>query len=176
MSAHTDSRARELYCTHLQFAHGSSPVPRSRPIVRSPEARRRQKLYRTQRWQRLRASFLRANPRWAQCGAPAVVADHRDGHGPGWESRFWDPAALAPRCLTCHGRKSAREGSGKPRRSWFGHGATQQRAGGYSEIGMNTRDRVGSHSRTASPQSEKSQSDARSSAAARLIERFRDRA
>ena len=69
----------------------------------------RQKLYNSKRWRKLRARFLRDHPTCTRCGAASEVADHKYGHGPGWQERFWDVRMLQPLCKRCHSTKTNRE-------------------------------------------------------------------
>jgi 5-methylcytosine-specific restriction endonuclease McrA len=74
---------------------------------RGPEAERRQRLYRTARWQRLRARVLAEEPRCRACGKPATIVDHTAGHAGDWRSRFFDRGNLAAMCQSCHSSKTA---------------------------------------------------------------------
>jgi hypothetical protein len=89
----------------------------SAPVMRLPTAmeagnRERAEFYRSHRWRRLRAAFLRLHPICCTrgCGRRAAVVDHREGHQrEDWRARFWDAGTWQPMCGTCHAAKSARE-------------------------------------------------------------------
>ena len=81
----------------------------------------RHKLYTGSKWRRLRAQHLQRFPLCQHCLEqgfiePASVVDHVHGHGIGWESRFYDPAALQSLCAPCHSIKTAAETPGGTRR------------------------------------------------------------
>lgn len=74
------------------------------------------------RWARVRAAFLAAHPFCRDCGGAASVADHspktrRDLIAAGVENPD-DWRYLEPRCVPCHGRKTAKYdgGYGNPRK------------------------------------------------------------
>ena len=82
---------------------------------RSDAGELRHKLYRTRAWQRLRSVQLDRHPVCAECErqgrlVPATVADHREGHGKGWQERFWRLEALQSLCKPCHDHKTAHQG------------------------------------------------------------------
>lgn len=91
----------------------------------NPDFAERKKLYLSREWRKLRAAFLKQNPRCSACGAPATVVDHVQGHSdPGWRDRFF-VGPFAAMCAVCHGRKSARFETPRPekhiplsRRKW----------------------------------------------------------
>lgn len=106
--------------TSRRGAYVSLRRPRPSGVVqnRSHDAVERQRLYRTQRWLRLRRLQLKMHPLCRLCELEgkltiAVVADHRDGHTGDWRGRFYDLAALQSLCLEHHGEKSALEGVAK---------------------------------------------------------------
>ena len=82
---------------------------------RSADGELRHQLYRTRAWQRLRLAQLDRYPVCAECErrgrlVPATVADHREGHGAGWQERFWRLEALQSLCKPCHDAKTATRG------------------------------------------------------------------
>jgi len=92
-----------------------------RSSKRSHAGDTRHKLYTGSKWRRLRAQHLQRFPLCQHCLEqgliePASVVDHRLGHGIGWESRFYDPAALQSLCAPCHSIKTAAETPGGVRR------------------------------------------------------------
>ena len=82
-----------------------SPISMNTPSS-SLERKVRSRLHRTSRWREARSKFLKANPRCVSCGRVAVIIDHIDGHGPGWESRFWDATRWQSMCTPCHSVKT----------------------------------------------------------------------
>ena len=80
---------------------------------RSPESARRNKLYKTAKWQALRARHMKQSP-WCQspgCNSKATVLDHLHGHGADWANHFWSGPFICL-CQSCHSRKTVRETSG----------------------------------------------------------------
>ena len=72
--------------------------------------------YKTSKWKRLRRIFLENNNFCVDCGAPATVCDHVDGHNPKtWKDTFWT-GPFQPMCASCHSRKTALEDMKKPKR------------------------------------------------------------
>lgn len=67
---------------------------------------RRRELRQSAAWKKLRGVFLRSHPFCAECGAPSSRVDHKLGHGPGWEKRFFDKTCLEALCESCHNRKT----------------------------------------------------------------------
>ena len=62
--------------------------------------------YQTSKWRRLRRIFLEKNPFCVECGEPATVCDHIDGHNPKtWKDNFWT-GPFQPMCGSCHSFKS----------------------------------------------------------------------
>lgn len=98
---------------------------------RSFESLKRQSLYGKARWKRLRASFLRDNPRCVRCSAKAQVVDHTHGHGPGWEERFHDPRCLQSLCRSCHSIKTTTE---EQTSGHLGRGTGRDTAGGADRV------------------------------------------
>lgn len=83
------------------------------------------KLYKTQRWRKLRQRYLIDNYECRECRrygkyAPATVVDHIKPVSMGGE--FWDEDNLQPLCKYCHNSKSARERWVKSSRSKMGKG------------------------------------------------------
>lgn len=101
-------------CRYLQ------PCPLHPPARRhAPSARlRRQEepwrvLYQSQRWRRLRRTFLSEQPLCRHCEAQgrlvlAAVVDHIQPHR-GDLSLFWDRSNWQGLCVSCHGTKTAHE-------------------------------------------------------------------
>ena len=92
-----------------------------RSSKRSHAGDTRHKMYVGSKWRRLRAQHLQQFPLCAHCLEQgyieqATVVDHVHGHGIGWESRFYDPAALQSLCAPCHSIKTAAETPGGTRR------------------------------------------------------------
>lgn len=83
---------------------------------RSPEAQQYRKLYKTSRWQKLRARQLRHYPLCSKCQArgqvtPATVADHIEPHKGNEHLFFHGP--LQSLCAPCHsGAKQSEERRG----------------------------------------------------------------
>ena len=142
---------------------------------RSPEAIARKRLYSSSRWRKLRIHYLSVHPYCVECQREgrlqlATVVDHSRGHaGSDWRQRFFDPDALQSLCAEHHAPKSAREGTRKPRRNWFGAGEIEGR-GAYAENRGDLPHRAGPHRDTANPGLAV---DDRRQAAQSLIERFR---
>lgn len=79
-------------------------------------------LYRTKRWQRLRAKVLRdvdylcvQNGKSEGCRTVATEIDHIKPHR-GDRKLFFDRSNLQPMCRSCHSRKTAREVLSDPRK------------------------------------------------------------
>ncbi|KAB0679520.1 HNH endonuclease [Aureimonas leprariae] len=53
------------------------------------------------KWQAARVEYLRANPRYARCGAPATVVHHVTPHR-GDQKLFWRRSNWQPACKPCH--------------------------------------------------------------------------
>jgi 5-methylcytosine-specific restriction endonuclease McrA len=69
------------------------------------------RLYKSPRWQRTRALFLRANPVCSVCTlmgrvSAATVCDHDPPHN-GNEAAFWDSSRFRALCPRCHGQVRA---------------------------------------------------------------------
>ena len=84
---------------------------------RSPGLQERNKLYSGRRWRKLRALHLKEHPVCVECwrngkAVPAEIVDHKLGHGPGWQERFFDPELLQSLCWSCHSKKTHRERRG----------------------------------------------------------------
>lgn len=96
---------------------------RKRSLDRSRHDDPARRLYKTARWQKLRARQLAEHP-LCQCPAcdegrkrvnPATVVDHVKPHR-GDEELFYDPANLMSMSKRCHDRKTATQDSGFARR------------------------------------------------------------
>jgi hypothetical protein len=80
----------------------------------SDDLKERKRLYRSRRWQRVRANHLARNPHCASClrdgiCTPARVVDHVLGHlDPDWRLRFWS-GPFESLCIPCHNRKCGHE-------------------------------------------------------------------
>jgi 5-methylcytosine-specific restriction protein A len=86
-------------------------------ISASTGSAERQRLYKTQRWLRLRLEQLQQHPLCALCEREgivraAMVADHKAGHQGDWRTKFFDPDALQSLCLDHHREKSGQEYAG----------------------------------------------------------------
>jgi hypothetical protein len=107
----------------------------------------RERLYKSARWWKERAEFLRLHPACtiAGCGKASCVVDHRDGHqDPDWLARFWDRSRWDALCLTCHAVKSRAElqawrQAGEATRG--GGSASWGAAGGQTAMGLRNRAR-----------------------------------
>ena len=85
----------------------------------SPGLKERKKLYRSHRWRKLREIHLEEQPLCVGCYrqgriVAAEIVDHKLGHGPGWQERFFDPETLQSLCWSCHSKKTQRERRGGP--------------------------------------------------------------
>lgn len=65
-------------------------------------------LYRSARWRRERAIFLKEHPYCYLCGADAKIVDHIHPHHGNLEL-FWDSNNWQPMCISCHSAKTMRE-------------------------------------------------------------------
>lgn len=64
--------------------------------------------YRTARWRKERAQFLKENPQCVYCGDKATVVDHIIRHR-GDDYLFWDKGNWQPLCQSCHTKKTISE-------------------------------------------------------------------
>lgn len=85
--------------------HGNRPAPAKRPNANARGY--------THRWQQYAAGFLRRHPLCIECHASgrikaAKVVDHVIPHR-GDDGLFWSERNHQALCLSCHGRKSAKE-------------------------------------------------------------------
>lgn len=79
-----------------------------------PETRRIRGMYKSVKWQALRAAYLTANPWCKHCLprlVPATDVDHVTPHRGDW-SLFLSRRNLQGLCHSCHSRKTAREDGG----------------------------------------------------------------
>ena len=135
------------------------------------ERKQRNKLYQSARWRDERSKFLRSRPVCLRCGKKATVVDHIDGHGPGWESRFWDRSRWQPLCWPCHSSKTVTEDDIQNARGL--HGWRQRlRVGGDSS---KTGDASQAHSRAfdAPREADKTKTDPRTTAAILLLTKLK---
>ena len=62
--------------------------------------------YKLPKWTAIRRAFLNKHSICVECGAPATVCDHVDGHDPlTWKDSFWT-GPFQPMCQSCHSRKT----------------------------------------------------------------------
>lgn len=83
---------------------------------RRPAAVEYNKWYKTARWRKARASFLKRHPLCAEHEAKgqivsATVVDHKIPHK-GDEQLFWDEDNWQGLCVPCHNRKTAKQDGG----------------------------------------------------------------
>jgi len=91
-------------------------VMHAAPIIKAREARHEpgRHWYQTNRWRKLRARILAADPLCRHCleresrPVPATEVDHIDRHR-GNAIKFWSAKNLQPLCSPCHARKTATE-------------------------------------------------------------------
>ena len=62
--------------------------------------------YKLPKWRAVRHAYLEKYPVCIECGAPATVCDHVEGHDPlTWKDNFW-AGPFQPMCQSCHSRKT----------------------------------------------------------------------
>jgi 5-methylcytosine-specific restriction endonuclease McrA len=89
---------------YIKRERRKSPFIRQKPPF---EGVVQDKRYWTMEWRRAREAQMRAHPTCAVCDHLGTLVDHIVAVADGGD--FWEPTNWQTLCMTCHGRKTAKE-------------------------------------------------------------------